>query len=273
MSWFALRVEPRARHDAIAAALFRSGAAGLQEDGVALVTHFPSAATAQHAADAVAALEPDAPWRIDEVVDTDWIRRWREGLRAFAAGSLSIVPPWLARGRDSAHTIVIEPGMAFGTGDHASTRGAVRLLERAAHPGCTVADLGCGSAVLAIAAVRFGAGRVYAIEIDVDALGNAATNIALNDVASRVHVIQGDAEVLLPLLAPVDVIVANIAATPVVALLPVMAASLTAGGHTIVAGILDEERDTIRQAAESQGWRLIAEDREDGWWSALAERA
>jgi ribosomal protein L11 methyltransferase len=273
VSWFALRVEPRARHDAIAAALFRSGAAGLQEDGVALVTHFPSEATARDAAQAIVALDRDAAWRIDEVVDTDWIRRWREGLREFSVGSLRIVPPWLAGGRDAEGTIVIEPGMAFGTGDHASTRGAVRLLERAVRSGCTVADLGCGSAVLSIAAVRLGADRVYAIEIDGDALGNAATNVELNGVASRVHVIEGDAALLLPLLAPVDVIVANIAATPVVALLPVMGGSLVTGGRLIVAGILDDERETVRRAADVQGWRLIAEDREDGWWSALAERA
>jgi ribosomal protein L11 methyltransferase len=273
VSWFALRVEPRAPQGAVAEALFRSGAAGLHEDGSALVTHFPSEAEALMAVKTVALVDPEAECRIEEVVDTDWLRRWREELRDFTAGSLTIAPPWLASSRPLPRTIVIDPGMAFGTGDHASTRGAMRLLEHAVRPGCTVADLGSGSAVLSIGAAKLGAGRVYAIELDEDALGNAAENIARNDVGDRVHLIEGDAGMLLPLLAPVDVIVANILASVIVTLLPVMAAALAGGGHAVLAGILEDERHTVVDAAESQGWRLRAEDREDGWWSALIERA
>jgi ribosomal protein L11 methyltransferase len=272
VSWFALRVEPRARPRVVAEALFRSGAAGLHEDGSALVTHFPSEAEARMAVKTVAAVDPEADCRIEEITDTDWDRRWREGLRDFTAGSLTISPPWRAGSRPWPRTIVIDPGMAFGTGDHASTRGAMRLLERALRPGCTVADLGSGSAVLSIGAAKLGAGRIFAIELDGDAIGNAAANIARNEVGDRVHLIEGDAALLLPLLAPVDVIVANILASVIVELLPVMAASLGGGGDAVLAGILESERDTVLNAAGSQGWRLRAEDREEGWWSALVGR-
>jgi ribosomal protein L11 methyltransferase len=272
VTWFALRVEPRERHDAIAAMLFQCGAAGIHEDGRAYVSHFATEGDARSAADAVARVDPEAPVVVEELADTDWDRRWREGLREIPVGRLTIAPPWLADGVPAERTIVIDPGMAFGTGDHASTRGALRLLQRAIVPGCAVADLGSGSAVLAIGAAKLGAGRVYAIEVDPDALSNAGENIARNGVSSRVHLLEGDARILLPLVAPVDVIVANIIAPVIVALLPAMGAALVPRGRVVVAGILEEERDKVAGAAQAAGWRLLAEDREDGWWSALAER-
>jgi ribosomal protein L11 methyltransferase len=273
VSWFALRVEPGARRDAIAAALFRSGAQGLHEDGALFVTHFPSEDEARSAADAVSAVGGEASWRIEPVDDTDWSRRWRESLGTYPVGELTIAPPWLSEGRDPLRTIVIDPGMGFGTGDHASTRGATRLLQRVVRRGSAVADLGAGSGVLSIAAAKLGASRVYAVEMDADALGNAEENIIRNGVEGIVHVLEGDATVLLPLLAPVDVIVANILAPVIVGLLPGMAAALRAHGHAVVAGILESESGPVRQSAESDGWRVVAEDREADWWSGLLARA
>jgi ribosomal protein L11 methyltransferase len=161
--------------------------------------------------------------------------------------------------------------MAFGTGEHATTRGVIRLLERVVQPGDRVADLGTGSAVLAIAAAKLGANRVAAIELDHDAIGNAEENVARNDVADRVTVIEGDAATLLPLVAPVNVITANIISSVLLELLPVMARALAMDGHAILSGILSVEREAMLAAVQAN-WRVDAEDEEDNWWSATISR-
>jgi ribosomal protein L11 methyltransferase len=177
----------------------------------------------------------------------------------------------LSAGLDPARTIVIDPGMAFGTGEHATTRGVIRLLQRVVQPGDHVADLGAGSAVLAIAAAKLGASRVAAIELDHDAIGNAEENVARNDVADRVTVIEGDAATLLPLVAPVNVITANIISSVLLELLPVMARALATDGHAILSGILSVEREAMLGAIQAN-WRVDAEDEEDNWWSATISR-
>jgi len=121
--------------------------------------------------------------------------------------------------------------------------------------------------VLAIAAAKLGAGRVAAIEIDPDAIGNATENVARNNVEDRVTVIEGDAAALVPLVAPIDVITANIISSVLLELLPAMHAALAPGGHAILSGILSSERDMMLSAV-SGDWRVVDEDSEDTWWSA-----
>jgi ribosomal protein L11 methyltransferase len=203
----------------------------------------------------------------------DWTEGWKALIGAHTLGALDVVPPWLADGRDPARTVVIDPGMAFGTGDHPTTRGVVRLMADAVRPGDVVADLGAGSAVLAIAAVKLGAARAAAIEFDPDAIGNAEENAARNGVADRVVVIEGDAGVLLPLVAPVRLVLANIISSVLTALLPAIADALAPGGDVILSGILWEERDHMLAVLSDGGWRVVAEDREDAWWSVRVARA
>jgi ribosomal protein L11 methyltransferase len=195
------------------------------------VTQFPPGADVDAVRDAVLAADPDAEITIGPASPVDWTEGWKTLLRAHDLGALSIVPPWLADGRDPARTVVIDPGMAFGTGDHPTTRGVVRLLapEGGAplvRPGDVVADLGAGSAVLAIAAAKLGAARVAAIEYDADAIENAEENVRRNGVADRVTVIEGDAHVLLPLVAPVRLVLANIISSVLTELLPAVGAAL-----------------------------------------------
>jgi len=168
--------------------------------------------------------------------------------------------------------VVIDPGMAFGTGDHASTRGALRLLQGRMSPGLVVADLGSGSGVLAIAAAKLGASHVFAIELDPDALGNATANLERNQVTDVVHLFEGDARILLPLVAPVDVIVANIISSVLVELLDTFARALPPGGVAILAGILVSEREAMIEVAAADGWTVLEEDQEEGWWSAAIAR-
>jgi ribosomal protein L11 methyltransferase len=257
---------------AVSAALFDAGAQGVQETKDALLTHVPDQATADALLCAALAADPHARVETEPLPNIDWSEEWKRGIRAQNVGRLTIVPPWLAGDRDMDCTIVIDPGMAFGTGEHATTRGVVRLLHAVIRPGDRVADLGTGSAVLAIAAAKLGAGHVAAIEIDPDAIGNAEENVVRNHVADRVTVIEGDAMALLPLVAPVRVITANIISSVLLELLPSFAAALSTNGEAILSGILAAEREHMLRSLDDRGWLVRAEDHEDAWWSATIAR-
>lgn len=273
--WTSLRVVPSDGADParVSEALFAAGSQGVLEDGGALVSHFPTRAEAEAAAQAAVAADAAATCTFGEVPPVDWAEAWKEHVRAFDCGVLTVAPPWLAEGRDPALTVVIEPGMAFGTGDHPTTRGVLRLLPATIRPGDLVADLGAGSAVLAIGAAKLGASRVAAVEYDAEAIPDAETNVRVNGVADRVTVIEGDATVLLPLLAPVRVIVANIISSVLVELLPAMAAALAPDGEAILSGILHDERPEMLAVLAAGGWRITAEDVERPWWTCRIARA
>lgn len=272
MTWFSLRVESAAHRDEAMAALFAAGAQGVQELGEALATSFPDEAAARVAMAAVLAVDPVATCDVSPTASIDWTTAWRDHARIATLGSLTIAPPWLAGGMDPDRTIVIDPGMAFGTGDHASTRGAAWLLQEAIRPGMTVADLGSGSAVLSIAAAKLGASRAWAIEIDPEAQGNAAENVERNDAGDVVHLLEGDASVLLPIVAPVDLIAANIISSVIIELLPSMRQSLNPGGLAVLSGIMESESAGMIDVLRRSGWTLQNTYVEEEWWSALVQR-
>ena len=272
MSWHSVRVVPARDRDAAIAALFDAGAQGVHEDGVALVTHFPPEADVNGVSAAVLDADPGAQVAIGRAPDTDWTEAWKVLLSTQVVGALRIAPPWLAGDLDPATTIVVDPGMAFGTGDHPTTRGVARLMQRVGVRDARGADLGAGSAVLAIAAAKLGARVVTAVELDPDAIGNAVENVERNGVAGVVHVVEGDALVLLPLLAPVDLILANIVSSVHVELLPVIARALAPNGRAVLSGILHEERPMMTGVLDKAGWSVDDEDTEDIWWSATISR-
>jgi ribosomal protein L11 methyltransferase len=265
-----------ALRDAVSAALFSVGAQGLLEDGEALVTVMVTDADTSQLdtfVDAVRAVDSAALVELRALPDVDWSEAWRTGITAHDLGALTIVPPWLADGRDPARTIVIYPEMAFGTGEHETTRCVVRLMPDVIRADDTVADLGAGSAVLAIAAAKLGAARVAAIELDADAIPNAEHNVAANGVSDRVLVLEGDATVLLPLVAPVRVVLANILSSVIRVLLPAIGAAVPAGGAAIFSGILRSERDEVLAALTAAGgWRVTRETSEGEWWAVAVER-
>jgi ribosomal protein L11 methyltransferase len=272
VTWLSLRTRAGACREAAMAALFDAGSQGVQEDGDDLVTHFPDEGAARAARDAVLAACPDASVELAPVPDVDWTERWKAGVGTHALGRLTVAPPWLGDALDPATTIVIDPAMAFGTGEHATTRGVVRLMQGAVRPGDDVADLGAGSAVLSIAAAKLGARRVAAIEMDPDAIGNAEENVRRNGVADRVRVVEGDAAVVLPLVAPVRIVLANILSSVIVALLPTIERALARDGEAVLSGILQTERDGMLEVLAGRGWRVVDEDREDAWWSVHVRR-
>jgi ribosomal protein L11 methyltransferase len=266
VSWIALRITPGSNREGVIAALFEAGSQGVQEDGACVVTHFPADAPLDEIRSAVTAADPRADIRVADAPEVDY-SQWRASVSSHRVGELVIAPPWLSSESDPRRTVIVDPAMAFGTGEHASTRGVMRLMQGVVLPGDVVADLGAGSAVLAIAAVKLGAARVAAIEIDHDAIGNAQDNVAANEVEESVEVIEGDATTLLALLAPVRVVLANIISSVLIPLLPLIRDSLAPGGQAILAGILFEEREAMVAALHADGWAIQREDKEDVWWS------
>lgn len=268
MSWIALRITPESNRDGVIAALFASGSQGVQEDGATVLTHFPADAPVADIRAAVLVVDPRAEISVSEAPDTDY-SQWRASVSAHVVGDLVIAPPWLADEYDAGRTIIVDPALAFGTGEHPTTRGAIRLMHGVIRPGDVVADLGAGSAALSIAAVKLGAARAVAVEIDPDSIGNAEENVRANGVGNEVEVIEGDAIILLPLLAPVRVVIANIISSVILQLLPSIKTALGPDGQAIISGILVDERDEIVRALEADGWKVQREDTEDAWWSAL----
>jgi ribosomal protein L11 methyltransferase len=269
--WTTVRVRTSGDRAAAIAALFRLGAEAIQELDTEIVTHMrrpdrAAVAEALSAADAgaVAEFEP-TPLR-------DWSVEWRSKITANRVGGMVVTPPWLADQFSEQERVIINPAMAFGTGEHETTRGALRLLQRVVKPGDTVADLGCGSAVLAIAAAKLGARRVSGIEADSDAIANAEENVESNGVADRVAIVEGDARLLLPLIAPVRVIVANIVSSVLLELLPVMSQSVDADGVAILSGILAHERTAVERDFSRQGWRVVDSSQEGTWVSLTLAR-
>jgi ribosomal protein L11 methyltransferase len=251
--------------------LFESGAEGIQETDSELVAHFAPDSPTDLIRDRVVAADPHAIVKFSESPGIDWGSS-RAEVSAHVVGAMTVMPPWLATDPLSNKVVVVDPAMAFGTGEHATTRGCLELLQMAAPEGKRVADLGTGSGVLAIAAAKLGAQRVVGIEIDPDAVPNAEANLALNGVSDRVTIIEGDAEPLLLLLRPFDLILANILSSAIRELFGSIDGSLSASGTAILSGILDEESDDMRQFLAARGWMIQCETIEDRWWSALIAR-
>ncbi|HEY9479204.1 MAG TPA: 50S ribosomal protein L11 methyltransferase [Gemmatimonadaceae bacterium] len=275
MTWVEVRVRcaPLTHRDSIVAALVDAGAAGVQELDDELLTHLPTDADLDGVSAAVRASGSGTTLQCTQVGEIDSISRWPIRVGVQHVGRIAVAPPWLAHeiaGADIA--IEIEPAMAFGTGEHETTRGVLCLMQDVVRYGDVVADLGAGSAVLSIAAAKLGAARVAAIELDPVAIGNAEENVERNGVGSVVTVIEGDAAIILPLLAPVRVILANILSSVVLGLADVIRDSLAPGGHAIISGILEIERDAVLAIFEAAGWRLATELTEGEWWSGVIER-
>jgi ribosomal protein L11 methyltransferase len=270
--WVALRLlAPESARERVIGMLVDGGAAAVQEDGEALLTHLPEGEVLDALCGALAALGVTVERTALGVVD--WSARWVTQVGVQRVGRVAVAPPWMREAiADAEIPILIEPAMAFGTGEHETTRGVLALMQPLVRPGMLVADLGSGSAILAIAAAKLGAARVVAIELDPDAIGNAEANVKANGVMQQVTVLQGDAAALLPLLAPVSLIFANIVSSVVAELSPVMRDALPPGGKAVISGILVTERERLLASLAGDGWTLESEYLEGDWWSSVIAR-
>jgi ribosomal protein L11 methyltransferase len=203
------------------------------------------------------------PWRVREIADEDWVRASREELAPVRISPrLWIVPSWHPAPDPGAVNIALDPGIAFGTGHHPSTRLCLRWLERVLRGGESVLDFGCGSGILAIAAMKLGAGSADGVDLDAQALLAARANALHNRVQATFHS-AADA-----LRQPSRVVVANILAHPLIVLAPLLARLTAQGGRLALAGLLTAQAGEVRAAyapwfdfeapEEEQGWALVS---------------
>ncbi len=200
----------------------------------------------------------------------DWSVRWREGRGPRQIGRLTIAPSWSPVPAGGGPLVVLDPENAFGSGEHGSTRTALALLERHLRPGDRVLDLGSGSGILAIAAVKLGAARATGIETDVEANEVAQRNAERNGVADRVGFLEGDAAAWALLAAPAELICSNILRSVNTALLPIIAGALAPAGRAIFAGMESSESAEFESALDAAGFALLDEANDAGWWGVAA---
>ena len=206
-----------------------------------------------------------------EVAEEDWASAWKQHYTTFRIGRRVVIRPIWREYTPSPGDVVVslDPGPAFGTGLHPTTRRCLELLEEYVHPGDRVFDVGTGSGILAIAAAHLGASEVLAVDVDEVAVRAALENVAMNHLSERVAVAEGSADAPLA-TATYDVVVANIIARVIRQIAPQLAAKLAPGGRLIAAGIIADRVEEVADELERLG--LVVDRYVDGDWHALLAR-
>jgi len=193
------------------------------------------------------------------LAEADWADAWKEHFHVEHVGRRTVIrPSWREySARPDDVLIHLDPGMAFGTGQHATTRGCLELLEDAVQPGMQVLDVGTGSGILAVAAVKLGAAHVFALDLEPQAVTVTRENAALNGVAARITVALGSLGDAWPFPDPAagsaDLVVANIHARALRELAPLLVAALRPGGAAILSGIIAEQEASVRDTYAALG--------------------
>lgn len=276
MAWLELVTAPvrRERLESLSERLFALGAAGVQEDlppGVTAVIHQPwddgpppepSAEIVLKAwfedpnADALRAALPGLSFTLADLEERDWAESWKENFPPLEISPrLRVSPPWAAQPGD----VIIEPGQGFGTGQHPTTLGALRAVDRLAEECETALDIGCGSGVLALAAARFGC-RVGGIDIDGPSIDEAIANAERNGVVANFST-----DPIRKLTEPADLVLANLFAEVLVELAPHL--QRLTRKHLVLAGILAEREHKVRDAFDPR--MRLATRETDGEWVLL----
>ena len=213
----------------------------------------------------------------DELADEDWSLSWKQHWQPDPVGErLMILPAWLEVPDEHAHRLVLkmDPGSAFGTGSHPTTRLCLEALERRPPSGMRVADLGCGSGVLGLAALGLGAHQVLSVDTDSLAVRATTDNALLNGYSvDELRVVQGSVEALAILLdeQAADLLLCNILAPVIEALAPQFQTVLRPGGRGLLSGLLVEQAPRLTDVMESLGW-TVKSLAEQGRWGLLEIR-
>ena len=218
----------------------------------------------------VSHLCPISPLRERFLEQEDWEHAWKKHFHVLHVGKdLVIVPTWRDYAPSETDVVIeLDPGMAFGTGHHPTTRMCLELLETFARPGVKVLDVGCGSGILSIAAAKLGAEAVVGLEIDSVAAQAAVSNIGTNGVAATVRIMQGTLEGPELLAGGYDLALANISAKVLSELAEQLVSALRPGGRIIASGVLKERRQAVEQRLRDAG-AAVERTVTDGDWVAM----
>jgi ribosomal protein L11 methyltransferase len=277
-----VEIDP-ARAEWASAEAFEAGAAGVEErdeEGrTILLAYAPAEVAAEVAAAMLAVAGDGATARCEIVAPRDWPETWKQGLCPLVVSARLVVRPEFAACAlgPGQREVVIEPRQAFGTGAHGSTALALALLDErlTAAPGGSVLDVGCGSGVLAIAALALGAQRAVACDLDPIAARETRENAARN--ACEVVSFAGSLEALAPGAGGFDLVVANLISSELLPILGELADRVAAGGALVLSGLLFSERAAIeaRLAAHGLAIRAVRDERDargDHWLGLMATR-
>ena len=212
---------------------------------------------------------------IDNVADADWENNWKRFYKPMEIGErLLVVPQWEEARDDGRVKLVLNPGLTFGTGSHATTRLCLQALDKYIRGGEKILDLGCGSGILSIAALVLGAKEAFACDIDEKCVDVAYENAALNGVGKDRYTVRwGDVLTDKALQAEFgggyDMVVANIVADVIMGLSDKVRPFLKEGGLFLCSGIIDDRAEEVFTKLRADGWTVIEQHDSEGWYSFL----
>ena len=215
---------------------------------------------------------------LENLREEDWENNWKQYYKPMEIGQrLLVIPQWEQVDPGQRVPLILDPGLTFGTGSHATTRLCLTALEKIVAQGDRVLDLGCGSGILSIAALRLGASQALAVDIDDKCLDVAYENAALNGIGKdrytvRVGDVLSDGSLRRELEGSYDIVVANIVADVIIALAPLVPSMLRPGGTFLCSGIIDDRAEEVRAALEAAGWTVLETQSADGWFAYTCRR-
>ena len=190
------------------------------------------------------------------VDDNDWVESWKENYKPIHAGRVTIVPQWIDyEPQESEYVVKIDPGMAFGTGEHESTKMCLQLLQALGVEGKSVIDIGTGSGILALASAKLGAKFVEAYDIDDNAVKSAKDNASLNGFSDKLKI--DNANLLDKTTGKFDIVLANITADVLITLSATLGDYLKTGGIVIISGIILKRENDVKSAFINEGYEII----------------
>ena len=232
---------------------------------------------------AMAALKKEHPeyapmlLTMEDVADEDWENNWKQFYKPMEIGNrLLVVPEWEEAHGGERVKLVLNPGLTFGTGSHATTRLCLQALDTHIHGGESVLDLGCGSGILSIAALRLGAARAFACDIDEKCVDVAYENAALNGIGKDRYTVRwgdvlSDEALRQEMGGGYDMVVANIVADVIMGLSGSVRPFLKAGGLFLCSGIIDDRAEEVFAKLKGDGWDVFEQRSSEGWFSYLCQ--
>lgn len=216
---------------------------------------------------------------VQNMQDEDWENNWKQYYQPIPVGKrLLVIPQWLSpENEEHRLSVILDPGMIFGTGAHASTQMCLAALETLVQGGEQVLDLGSGSGILSIAALRLGARHATGVDIDPKAEDIARENAAMNDLDGSQFTavtgdVIGDSQMPARLGTGYDLVLANIVADVIIPLAPVVPTYLKAGGHFLCSGVLETRLDEVARAITQAGLTITAQFQQQDWCCLIAVR-
>lgn len=211
---------------------------------------------------------------LDSVVETDWETSWKKYYKPTSiTNKITIVPTWETYDRTHKDEIIVklDPGMAFGTGTHETTMLSVKSLEKYVNQDDTVIDVGCGSGILSITALKLGAKQVYAYDLDSVAVNSTKINSQLNDVDNKMTIKQND--LLKDINVKSEIIVSNILAEILVDLISDANRCIIENGYLILSGIIKQKESLVTEQLETNGFSIVERNEMGHWVSLVAQKS